>query len=182
MGIRRQSGRPSATSSSSTPAPYRRTSRAKLVLDAGCSGNGRYAKLANDWGARIVAVDISSAVEIASPECRRPSLTVDVVQADLFKLPFRPDTFDMACSSRRPAPHAGRQGCVPGDSAAGQGRRSVLDLRPRTGEQGVVRDESLAARMDGEGVLRHDDGGSARCSPQQERCSRWCRSSARCCI
>ena len=70
--------------------------KGKLVLDAGC-GNGRYAKLANDWGARIVAVDISSAVEIASRNVAdRPD--VDVVQADLFKLPFRPDTFDMAYS------------------------------------------------------------------------------------
>ena len=68
----------------------------KLVLDGGC-GNGRYAKLANDWGARVVAVDISDAVEIASVNVvKRPG--VDVVQADLFKLPFRPDTFDAAYS------------------------------------------------------------------------------------
>src|SRR4029077_14777079 len=65
--------------------------KGKLVLDGGC-GNGRYAKLANDWGARVVAVDISDAVEIASANVAdRPG--VDVVQADLFKLPFRPDTF-----------------------------------------------------------------------------------------
>ena len=69
--------------------------RGKLVLDGGC-GNGRYAKLANDWGARVVAVDISAAVEIAS-RTRRPA-NVDVVQADLFKLPFRPNTFDLAYS------------------------------------------------------------------------------------
>ena len=59
------------------PSDYRN----KLVLDAGC-GNGRYAKLANDWGARVVAVDISSAVEIAQrnvgiretwPWCKRTS-------------------------------------------------------------------------------------------------------------
>jgi SAM-dependent methyltransferase len=66
--------------------------RGKVVLDGGC-GNGRYAKLANDWGARVVAVDISAAVEIASRNVAdRPG--VDVVQADLFKLPFRPGTFD----------------------------------------------------------------------------------------
>ena len=70
--------------------------KGKLVLDGGC-GNGRYAKLANDWGARVVAVDISDAVEIASVNVAdRPG--VDVVQADLFKLPFRPDTFDAAYS------------------------------------------------------------------------------------
>jgi SAM-dependent methyltransferase len=70
--------------------------RAKLVLDAGC-GNGRYAKLANDWGSRVVAVDISSAVEIAQNNVGdRPDVTV--VQADLFKLPFHPDTFDIIYS------------------------------------------------------------------------------------
>ncbi len=70
--------------------------RGKLVLDAGC-GNGRYAKLANDWGARVVAVDISSAVEIAAQNLAgRPS--VDVVSADLFKLPFRHDLFDIVYS------------------------------------------------------------------------------------
>jgi SAM-dependent methyltransferase len=70
--------------------------KGKLVLDGGC-GNGRYAKMANDWGARIVAVDISSAVEIASRNLadRRG---VDVIQADLFKLPFQPDAFDLAYS------------------------------------------------------------------------------------
>src|SRR5262249_52948972 len=35
----------------SLPSEY----RGRLVLDAGC-GNGRYAKLANDWGARVVCV------------------------------------------------------------------------------------------------------------------------------
>ena len=68
----------------------------KLVLDGGC-GNGRYAKLANDWGARVVAVDISAAVEIAAQNVAGRA-GVDVVQADLFKLPFRPETFDMAYS------------------------------------------------------------------------------------
>ena len=70
--------------------------RGKLVLDGGC-GNGRYAKLSNDWGARVVAVDISAAVEIASQNLAGRE-SVDVVQADLFKLPFRPNTFDLIYS------------------------------------------------------------------------------------
>jgi SAM-dependent methyltransferase len=70
--------------------------RGKVVLDAGC-GNGRYAKLANEWGARVVAVDISAAVEVAGRNlANRPD--VDVVQADLFKLPFRPGSFDVIYS------------------------------------------------------------------------------------
>jgi SAM-dependent methyltransferase len=70
--------------------------RGKLVLDAGC-GNGRYARLASDWGARVVAVDISSAVDVAQRKIGdRPG--VDVIQADLFRLPFRPETFDIVYS------------------------------------------------------------------------------------
>jgi SAM-dependent methyltransferase len=76
----------------SLPSEY----RGKLVLDAGC-GNGRYAKLANDWGARVVCVDISTAVEIAQANVgTRPE--VAVVQADLFKLPFKAGTFDIVYS------------------------------------------------------------------------------------
>src|SRR6187200_3184289 len=72
--------------------------RGKLVLEGGC-GNGRYVKLANDWGARVVGVDISDAVEIAQKNAgSRPG--VDIVQADLFKLPFRPETFDVVYSVR----------------------------------------------------------------------------------
>jgi SAM-dependent methyltransferase len=76
----------------SLPSEY----RGKLVLDAGC-GNGRYAKLANDWGGRVVCVDISSAVEIAQTNVgTRPD--VAVVQGDLFKLPFRTELFDIVYS------------------------------------------------------------------------------------
>jgi SAM-dependent methyltransferase len=76
----------------SLPSEY----RGKLVLDAGC-GNGRYAKLANDWGARVVCVDISTAVEIAQSNVgTRPD--VAVVQADLFKLPFKQGLFDIVYS------------------------------------------------------------------------------------
>jgi len=76
----------------SLPSEY----RGRLVLDAGC-GNGRYAKLANDWGARVVCVDISAAVEIAQANVgSRPD--VAVVQGDLFKLPFRQDLFDIVYS------------------------------------------------------------------------------------
>jgi len=76
----------------SLPSEY----RGRLVLDAGC-GNGRYAKLASDWGARVVCVDISSAVDIAQQNVgSRPD--VAVVQGDLFKLPFRHDLFDIVYS------------------------------------------------------------------------------------
>lgn len=70
--------------------------RGKLVLDAGC-GNGRYAKFASEWGARVVAVDISSAVDVAARNLAARD-NVDVIQADLFRLPFRDGVFDLAYS------------------------------------------------------------------------------------
>ena len=63
-----------------------------LVLDIGC-GAGRFTEIALSCGARVVAVDYSSAVDA----CRAnhgasPDLTV--VQGDLYELPFADGTFD----------------------------------------------------------------------------------------
>lgn len=69
--------------------------RGKRVLDLGC-GKGRHAVLASEFGAsRVVAVDFSDAVEVARDHTRHLP-NVDVVQADLLNLPFRPGTFDYA--------------------------------------------------------------------------------------
>ncbi len=64
--------------------------KGKLVLDAGC-GAGRFADVASGLGARVVAVDISGAVEAARANVAAP---IDVIQASLRRLPFRPGTFD----------------------------------------------------------------------------------------
>lgn len=65
----------------------------KLVLDAGC-GLGGFAEHALAWGARqVVGVDLSSAVDAARERLGR---RVDLVQADLYRLPFAPGTFDLA--------------------------------------------------------------------------------------
>ena len=64
----------------------------KLVLDAGV-GAGRYADVASRWGADVVGVDLSFAVEAAHANFRdRPN--VWVAQADIGRLPFRPASFD----------------------------------------------------------------------------------------
>jgi SAM-dependent methyltransferase len=64
----------------------------KLVLDVGC-GMGRFAEVASRWGARVVGVDLSNAVEVASQNLSdRPS--VAFFQADVFSLPFAPGSFD----------------------------------------------------------------------------------------
>ena len=66
----------------------------KLVLDAGC-GAGRFAEVAAQRGSRLVALDLSSAVE-AAKQTLAPYPNADVVQGSLLTPPFRPGTFDFA--------------------------------------------------------------------------------------
>jgi SAM-dependent methyltransferase len=68
----------------------------RLVLDVGC-GMGRFADVVSRWGGRVVGVDLSGAVEAAQANLgERPN--VRILQADLFRLPFRPGTFDLVYS------------------------------------------------------------------------------------
>jgi SAM-dependent methyltransferase len=68
----------------------------RLVLDAGCGG-GRYARLAAKHGARVVGVDLSSAVEKAAALCADwPEAAI--VQADLLDLPLIERAFDLVFS------------------------------------------------------------------------------------
>lgn len=70
--------------------------RGKLVLDVGC-GMGRFSDVATRWGAEVVGVDLSLAVESAAANLAdRPNF--NVAQADVFRLPFRPETFDVIFS------------------------------------------------------------------------------------
>ena len=68
----------------------------KLVLDAGC-GTGRHAYHAARFGARVLAVDLGPAIEVAH---RNTAAFADVlaVQADLGDLPVPSGTFDLAYS------------------------------------------------------------------------------------
>jgi 2-polyprenyl-3-methyl-5-hydroxy-6-metoxy-1,4-benzoquinol methylase/uncharacterized protein YbaR (Trm112 family) len=66
----------------------------KWVLDAGC-GAGRFAEVVASRGARLVAVDYSSAVDAAAETLKRfPN--VDIVQASVHELPFAAGQFDFA--------------------------------------------------------------------------------------
>lgn len=66
--------------------------RGKLVLDAGC-GNGRYSHWAAQYGARVLGVDLGDGVESAAANTRDLA-EVQIVQGDIFRLPFAPATFD----------------------------------------------------------------------------------------
>ncbi len=68
----------------------------RLVLDAGCGG-GRYAAMAGLHGARLIGVDLSTAVEKAAAVCGRLP-NVLIVQADLLDLPLAEQAFDLVYS------------------------------------------------------------------------------------
>ncbi len=68
----------------------------KLMLDGGC-GNGRYIAQCLEHGVEVVGVDLSLAVETAQRNLKdHPQ--AHFVQGDLFRLPFRPQTFDLVFS------------------------------------------------------------------------------------
>lgn len=70
--------------------------RGKLVLEVGC-GMGRFADVVSRWGGRVVGIDLSTAVEAAQANLgRRENLAI--LQADLFELPFREESFDLIYS------------------------------------------------------------------------------------
>jgi 2-polyprenyl-3-methyl-5-hydroxy-6-metoxy-1,4-benzoquinol methylase len=80
-----------------------------LVLDAGC-GAGRFTAIACEFGARVVAVDLTSgSAESCYKNMKELGCEAFVVQASLYKLPFRPDTFDRIFSlgvlQHTPEPH-----------------------------------------------------------------------------
>jgi 2-polyprenyl-3-methyl-5-hydroxy-6-metoxy-1,4-benzoquinol methylase len=69
--------------------------KGKLVLDVGC-GMGRFAEVATRWGARVVGIDLSAAAEVAAKNL--PDREFVAFQADVFALPFAPESFDIIYS------------------------------------------------------------------------------------
>jgi SAM-dependent methyltransferase len=68
----------------------------KLVLDAGC-GNGRYTYWANQYGGRVIGIDLGDGVESASQNTADMP-DVQIIQTDIFNLPFADGTFDIIFS------------------------------------------------------------------------------------
>ncbi|MCC6524397.1 MAG: methyltransferase domain-containing protein [Polyangiaceae bacterium] len=68
----------------------------RRMLDAGV-GAGRFAEVAARKGAEVVGVDLTEAVDAAAQNLRGYD-RVDLVQADIFALPFRPESFDTVYS------------------------------------------------------------------------------------
>lgn len=65
--------------------------KGKLVLDVGC-GMGRFADVATRWGAKVVGIDLSAAAEVAARNLVDREFVA--LQADVFALPFSPESFD----------------------------------------------------------------------------------------
>ena len=68
----------------------------KMVLEAGC-GMGRYLEIAQPYAQEVVGVDLSFAVDSAFGNLKKYE-NVHIVQADIFKLPFKPGIFDLIYS------------------------------------------------------------------------------------
>jgi SAM-dependent methyltransferase len=68
----------------------------KTILDVGC-GMGRFAEVASSYGANVVGVDLSAAVDAANGNLgERPNTAF--LQADVFELPLREESFDFIYS------------------------------------------------------------------------------------
>ncbi|MEO5360118.1 MAG: methyltransferase domain-containing protein [Nitrospirota bacterium] len=70
--------------------------KGKLILDAGV-GAGRFSDILSKWGANVVGIDLSYAVEAAYRN-HLSSKNVIIAQADIGKPPFAPETFDFIVS------------------------------------------------------------------------------------
>lgn len=68
----------------------------KWVLDVGC-GSGRFAEIALNAGAKVVALDYSSAVDACHSNLKHHQ-NLHVVQGDIYALPFPPETFHFVYS------------------------------------------------------------------------------------
>jgi ubiquinone/menaquinone biosynthesis C-methylase UbiE len=69
--------------------------KGKVVLDVGC-GMGRFAEVATRWGARVIGIDLSVACEVAARNLADREFMA--MQADVFELPFAPESFDIIYS------------------------------------------------------------------------------------
>jgi SAM-dependent methyltransferase/uncharacterized protein YbaR (Trm112 family) len=89
--------------------------KGKRGLDLGC-GFGRHVYNAAQFGAEMVGVDLSDAIE-STAENTREFENVHLIQADVYHLPFKPGVFDFAYSigvlHHLPDPERGYQCLLP---------------------------------------------------------------------
>lgn len=66
--------------------------KGKLVLDVGC-GSGRYLEVAEKYGANAIGIDLSYSVDAAFKNLGFKK-NINIIQADVFDLPFKEEVFD----------------------------------------------------------------------------------------
>jgi SAM-dependent methyltransferase len=128
----------------------------KLVLDGGC-GAGRFAEVAAARGARVVAVDMSSAVDAARetlarfPQC-------EIVQASILEPPFRTGVFDFAYSigviQHTPDPSTGVREVVESVKSGGSFAFAIYARRPYTKLNAKYIIRPLTRRLPADVLLR----------------------------
>lgn len=64
----------------------------KLVLDVGC-GSGRYLEVSEKYGANAIGIDLSYSVDAAFKNLGFKK-NINIIQADVFDLPFKEEVFD----------------------------------------------------------------------------------------
>ena len=103
----------------------------RWTLDVGC-GAGRFTEVALGAGARVVALDYSRAVDACRSNLA-PHPRLDVVQADVYRLPFAPHQFEFVyCFGvLQHTPDVGRAVMALTEQLAPDGRLA-LDLYPRS--------------------------------------------------
>lgn len=89
---RRESEKEMQATTGWTDADY----QGRLVLDAGV-GAGRFAEVVAAKGGEVVGIDLTTAVDAAYANIGRRE-RVHLLQADIFDMPFREATFDLAYS------------------------------------------------------------------------------------
>lgn len=71
--------------------------RGKTVLDAGC-GSGRWTYAMASLGATVIAADLTNAGVMVTSQGTKEFERAAVVQANVLRLPFRPESFDLVVS------------------------------------------------------------------------------------
>ncbi|HEV7425813.1 MAG TPA: class I SAM-dependent methyltransferase, partial [Thermoanaerobaculia bacterium] len=102
----------------------------KRILDIGC-GAGRFAEVVADTGAKLLAIDYSSAVDACYANLKSYP-QADVAQANVYELPLKPGSFDyvycFGVLQHTPDPHASVLALA---APLKRGGKLALDFYPR---------------------------------------------------
>jgi SAM-dependent methyltransferase len=130
--------------------------RGKWVLDAGC-GAGRFSEIVASRGAKLVALDMSSAVD-ATAKTLEGKGTFDVVQGSILEPPLKKASVDFAfcigVAQHTPSPMTAVQSVVEAVKAGGEFAFSIYARQPWTKLNAKYLIRPLTKRMPRELLLK----------------------------